>query len=223
MYICKGVSVLVSCRYWHNLPEGGASKLKTLLQCDANYCLTNEVALLIVITFETHVIRWFCTVGDTRYWIWRSFSTVISTYTQQTKWKCWSLSVLFQMLVQSSICQCWCRNWRLFSIAAFRIGRASPMVAQLQPPSPSPNSLDYYLQVHLQSPSITSSKLLHHSLQVRIIMASKCISPNSLSHGLQVHLQNRLIMACKCISKLAPIWPLSTSPNSLHHHLRVHL
>jgi len=115
-------------------------------------------------------------------------------------------------------------------------------LARSRPPSLSPNSLDYGLQVHLQTRSITASKcisklaqlrppsLLDHGLQVylqtRTIMASKSISkltllrpPSSLDHGLQVSLQTRSITASKSISKLALI-----RPPSLHDHgLQVHL
>jgi len=78
-----------------------------------------------------------------------------------------------------------------------------------------PNSLDYGLQVHLQS---------------RSIMASKCISKcarlrpsSSHDHGLQVQLHTHLITASKCFSKLARSRPLSASPNSLDFSLQVYL
>jgi len=72
-------------------------------------------------------------------------------------------------------------------------------LAQLWPPSASPNSLNY-------------------GLQVRTIMASKCISPKLLDHGLQAHLESCSIMESKCISKLAQIWP----PGLHVHGLQVH-
>ena len=52
MYVCEGVSVSVSCRNWHNLLYGGASKLETLLHGNVNFCSTNEVEVLIVIPFQ---------------------------------------------------------------------------------------------------------------------------------------------------------------------------
>jgi len=68
------------------------------------------------------------------------------------------------------------------------------------PPSTRPNSLDY-------------------GLQVRTIMASKCIFPNSLDHSLQVYLQTGWITA----SNFARSWPPSASTHSLDHGLQVHL
>jgi len=100
-------------------------------------------------------------------------------------------------------------------------------LARSRPPSVSPNSLDYGLQVHI-------SKL-----------ARSCppsVSPNSLDYSLQVHLHTRLITASKCISKLGRLrplsvlqtcsitaskfarsWPPSASTHSLDHGLQVHL
>jgi hypothetical protein len=118
------------------------------------------------------------------------------------------------------------------------------------PPSTRPNSLDYGLQVHLQTSSIAASKciskvarsrppiaspiLLDRGLQVhlqtRSSTASKCISklarlqhPSSRDHGLQVHLHTRLITASKCISKLARSRPSSVSLNSPDYGLQAHL
>jgi len=71
-----------------------------------------------------------------------------------------------------------------------------------QPPSVSPNSRDY-------------------GLQVSMIMASKCISPNSLNHDLEMHLQTRSIMASKIISKPTRSQPPSVSPNSPDYGLQV--
>jgi hypothetical protein len=52
-HVCKGGSVSISCRNWHNLLYGGASTLETLLHGDANFHSTNEVEMLIVILFST--------------------------------------------------------------------------------------------------------------------------------------------------------------------------
>ena len=107
------------------------------------------------------------------------------------------------------------------------------------PPSTHPNSLDYGLQVHLQTRSIAASKCISKLTQSLPPSASR----NSLNRGLQVHLQTRLItaskftrswppsadlqtrsiVASKCISKLARSRPPSASPISLDHGLQVHL
>jgi hypothetical protein len=46
-----GVGVGVGVKNWHNLLYGGASKLETLLHGDVNFRSTNEVEVLIVISF----------------------------------------------------------------------------------------------------------------------------------------------------------------------------
>jgi hypothetical protein len=50
-YVCEGVSVSVSCRNWHNLLHGGASKLETHLRGDVNFRSTNEVEVLTFMSF----------------------------------------------------------------------------------------------------------------------------------------------------------------------------
>ena len=75
-----------------------------------------------------------------------------------------------------------------------------------------------------------SLNLLNYGIQVRTIMALKCISkvapsqhssecPNSLDYGLPV----RTIKASKCISSLAGAWSRSASLSSLDHGLQVYL
>jgi len=81
---------------------------------------------------------------------------------------------------------------------------AGSKFAQSWPPSASPNSLDY-------------------ALQVSTIMASNCISPNSLNHGLQVHPQTRSITVFKCISQSARSRLRNVSPNPLDIGFRVYL
>jgi len=76
------------------------------------------------------------------------------------------------------------------------------------PLSTRPISLDYGLQVHLQTRTITDSK---------------CKSPNSHDRGLKVHLQTRTITASKCISEFPCSRPPSASLSSLHLGLQVHL
>jgi len=97
-------------------------------------------------------------------------------------------------------------------------------LARLRPPSAFPTTLDYSLQGHIQTRSITDSK-------VRIIMAFQVlistlawsrppsVSPTSLDYGLQV----RTIMAPKFISTLARSRSQSASLSSLHRGLQVYL
>jgi len=85
------------------------------------------------------------------------------------------------------------------------------------------SSQDHGLQVHLQSCSITASKLaqswppsasansLDHGLQ--------CASPTSLDYALQVHIQTGMITA----SKLGASWSPSVSPNLHNSGIQVHL
>jgi len=61
-----------------------------------------------------------------------------------------------------------------------------------RPPSASPNSLNYNLQVHLW---------------VHLISRSPSASSNLLDRGLQVHLWVNSISVSKCISKHAQSWP----------------
>jgi hypothetical protein len=83
------------------------------------------------------------------------------------------------------------------------------------PPSTRPNSLDYGLQVHLQTRSITASKCISKLAQ----SWPPSVCPNSLDHGIQVP----TIMASKCIYTLARSLPSSVSLNSLDYGLQVHL
>ena len=114
------------------------------------------------------------------------------------------------------------------------------MLTRLRPPSVSPNSLDYGLQVHSSNrarsrrPS-ASPNSLHYGLQVYLLICpiTACkfarswppiAYPNSLDYGLQVaYLQSRSITASLCISKDAPLIAPSASPNLLDHNLGVHL
>jgi hypothetical protein len=81
-------------------------------------------------------------------------------------------------------------------------------LAQLCSQSLSPNSLDYCVQVYLQTSSIT---------------ITECITPTSLDYGLQVHLQTRSITLLECLSKFTQSRPPRVSPNMLNYHLQVHL
>jgi len=87
--------------------------------------------------------------------------------------------------------------------------------------------------IHRPPPS-TRPILLDHSLQVRMIMASKCMSkltPSrswsaSLSwfhHGLKVYLEISPNTASRCISILTQSWLWSVSLNSLNHSFQAHV
>jgi len=94
--------------------------------------------------------------------------------------------------------------------------RASKLTPS-QPPSVSPKSHDYGLQVHISKltrsrpPSVFPNSL-DHGLKVRLIKASKCVyqlawsrswsvSVNTLDYRLQVHLQTCMITPSECISE----------------------
>ena len=121
------------------------------------------------------------------------------------------------------------------SIAASKFARSWPLSA-------SPNSLDYGLQVRLQTRSITIPECI--SKFTRSWPPS--VSPNTLDYHLQVHLQTHSITASKCISilarsrswgtsvvhsitasqcvfKYARSCPRSVSLSSLDHHFQAHL
>jgi len=100
-------------------------------------------------------------------------------------------------------------------------------LAQSWPPSASPDSLDYGVQVHLQTHSITASKIAlswppSAYLQIRAITASKfkwswppTATPHSLDGSLQVYLHTRTIAA----SKFARSRPRSSALSWLDHSL----
>jgi len=88
-------------------------------------------------------------------------------------------------------------------------------LAQSWPPSVSPNSLDYGLQVRMSMASKCISKLARSQ--------SRSASLSSLDHCLQVYLQICSITASKCISKLARSQPRSISLRSLDRHFQAHL
>jgi len=106
--------------------------------------------------------------------------------------------------------------WKESQLPARRPSTASQnssKLARLRPPSASPISLDYGLQVYLQTRSITAFKFAWSW--------PPSASTHSLDHGLQVLLQTRSIMASKCISKLARFQPSSVSLNSPDYGLQV--
>jgi len=79
----------------------------------------------------------------------------------------------------------------------------SSKLTRLRPPSASPNSLDYGLEVHLQTHSIPVSKLAQ--------LRPPSVSPNLLKYGVQLHLHTRLITISECISKFTWSRPPSVS------------
>ena len=93
-------------------------------------------------------------------------------------------------------------------------------LGRLQPTS----SPDRGLQAHLQTTSITASKRMSPKLhdcgiQVRTIMAWKCISKVARLRPASADLQTCLITASKCTSKLTPSWRPIVSPDSHHYGL----
>jgi len=95
------------------------------------------------------------------------------------------------------------------SITASKLARSWP------PSGITPNSLDYGLQVYLQTRSITACKCNSELARLR--------PPSSHEHGLQVHLQTRSILASKCISEFTRSTSPSASLSSLDLRLQVHL
>jgi len=119
---------------------------------------------------------------------------------------------------------------------------ASKCISKLawsRPPSVSPNSLVYGLEVRKIIASKCISKLPRLRPprafpQTRSITASKCISNlswswfwstslNWLDQGLQVYFQIQLITASKFISRLTHSRPRSVSLSSLDYHFQAHL
>jgi len=125
-------------------------------------------------------------------------------------------------------------NWVLVRCPS-TASKYSSNLARPRPPSVSTHSLDFGLEVLLQTHSITASKCITNLARSRRPSAS----PNSLDYGLKVYLQTRSITACmftwsrppsaylqthsimasKCISNLAEPWPPAVSPNSLDYGL----
>ena len=103
----------------------------------------------------------------------------------------------------------------------------SSKLAWSRPLSVSPNSLDYGLQVHLQTRSITACNFARSwppsaYLQTRSIKASRGISKLARLRTSQVHLQTPSITISDCISQFTWSWPPSESPNTLNYCLQEH-
>jgi len=119
-------------------------------------------------------------------------------------------------------------NWWMESQHPVRLpstaSRYSSNLAQSQPASVSPNSLDHGLQVQFQTRSMTASKCIsrlirlrpacshNHGLQVHISKLARLRPPGSHDRGLH-----------QCISKVARSWPRSVSLSSLDVHFHVHI
>jgi hypothetical protein len=80
--------------------------------------------------------------------------------------------------------------------------------ARLWPPSVSPHSLDYGLQVLLRSHSRMTSKCISQQAQLRAAILD--------DRGLQVHLQTRSNTVSKYISELTRFLPPCLDHHSLH-------
>jgi len=91
----------------------------------------------------------------------------------------------------------------------------SSNLAQSQPPSVYLNSLNYRLQVHLQTSSFTASKYIFslirlwpltshdHGVQVHLQTRQSTASKFAQSSPASAYLRTRTIMAAECISQLA--------------------
>jgi len=102
--------------------------------------------------------------------------------------------------------------------------RYSSNLAWSQPPSASPNSLDYSLQVRMIKASKGISPNSHH-LGLLVYLLSCSISANKFpwSWPPQVYLQTNSSTISECISKFTRSQPPSESPTPLDYCLQVHL
>jgi len=97
-------------------------------------------------------------------------------------------------------------------------------LAQLRPTGASPDSLDYSVQVHLETCSIMASKartiMVFHMHIFKLARSQPpSLSPHSFDHGLQVYFQTCSITA----SKFARSCPPGACPHSLEHDPGVHI
>jgi len=86
-------------------------------------------------------------------------------------------------------------------------------LAQLRPPSASPNSIDHGFQGHLQNDSITASKCISKLAQFRPWRTSL----SSVDDTLPLLLHTRLIMASQCISEITRSSTSGTPRTALKH------
>ena len=107
--------------------------------------------------------------------------------------------------------------------------KCSSNLARWQPPSASPTPLDHGLHIHLQTCSITASKVYPDTSS---ITACKCISKLTwlrppihtiMASTPSAYLQTRSIRASKCISNLTQLRPQSVSLSSLDLNFHTHL
>jgi len=104
-------------------------------------------------------------------------------------------------------------------------------LARSQPPSVSPDSLDYGIQVRTKMACKFISKLAPLRPPSSHDHGFPSTSSNSLDHTLGVHFQRRTITDAQVnlqtrtitASKCAEWWPPSVRPNSVDHGIGVHL
>ena len=130
---------------------------------------------------------------------------------------------------------CKLTNWWIKSQCLARCpsitSKYSSNLAQSQPASTLPNSLNHGLRVHIQIQSITASKLARLQPLKFILTLAQSWPPSLHDHSLQEHLHTRSIEALECISKFTQSWSPnllnhglpSVCPNSLHYGYQVHL
>jgi hypothetical protein len=98
------------------------------------------------------------------------------------------------------------------SVTAFNFTPSSP-------PRAYPTLLDYSLQVHLQTCSITTSKGIYKHPPLRPLSAF----PNLHDHGLQVHFHTCSIAISGRISMVTRSRPQRVCANTVDYWLQVHL
>jgi hypothetical protein len=81
--------------------------------------------------------------------------------------------------------------------------------------STRPNSLDYGLQVHLQTHFITASKCISNPARLD--------PPSTQNLGLPVHLHSISIAISECISQFTQSRPPSVCSNTVNYRLQLHL
>jgi hypothetical protein len=101
------------------------------------------------------------------------------------------------------------------------------------PPSPSPHSLDYSVQRHLETRLITDLEFIskpawslpasvppnvhEYRIEVRMIKPHS-LSPNSVDPSLQVYVETYTVTSFKCNGKVAHSWPWRSGNPGLQGH-----